>query len=193
MHKGRLEAFTDGVIAIIITVMVLEIDHPSTGDFRGLCLVAPRLSVYLLSFVFCGIYWNNHHHMMQSVGKINGAVLWANLHLLFWLSLIPFATKWMGNYFVQAPVAIYGVLLLLCAVAYQVLVIGLIHANGKHSQFAKSLGNDLKGKASIAIYVLAIACAFVQTYVACALYVMVALIWLIPDRRFERPAMDSTE
>jgi uncharacterized membrane protein len=186
MHKGRLEAFTDGVIAIIITVMVLELKQPAAPNLPALSAVAPDVLVYALSFVFLGIYWNNHHHMMQAVSKVNGAVLWANLHLLFWLSLIPFATQWMGNQFGQVPVALYGVLLLMCAIAYQILVLALTRANGADSHFARSLGSDFKGKVSVGIYLTAVALAWFAQYVSCALYLGVALIWLIPDRRFER-------
>jgi len=186
MQKGRLEAFTDGVIAIIITVMVLELKHPETPNLSGLLAVAPDMLGYALSFVFLGIYWNNHHHMMHSVSHVNGTVLWANLHLLFWLSLIPFGTQWMGQQFDQIPVAIYGVLLLLCGVAYRLLAIALIGANGPESPLAKNLGRDFKGKVSILIYVIAVAISWQARYVACALYVVVAMMWLIPDRRFER-------
>lgn len=192
MHKGRLEAFTDGVIAIIITVMVLELQKPENASFEALSKVAPHLYGYLLSFVFLGIYWNNHHHMMQAVTKVNGAVLWANLHLLFWLSLIPFATQWMGAYFASIPVGVYGVLLLLCAIAYLILTKALIGANGKGSNFAKSLGKDFKGKISIVIYAIAVAVAWYVPYVSCALYVLVALMWLIPDRRFEHGSLGGS-
>ncbi len=188
MHKGRLEAFTDGVIAIIITVMVLELKVPAQPTLLALCKMSPALLGYLLSFVFLGIYWNNHHHMMQAVNKVNGAVLWANLHLLFWLSLIPFATEWMGSQFDRVPVALYGFLLLMCAIAYTILTVALIGANGKGSQFAKSLGSDFKGKFSIVLYVAAVGLAWPARFVSCALYAVVALIWLIPDRRFEKPA-----
>jgi uncharacterized membrane protein len=183
-----MEAFTDGVIAILITVMVLELQVPRQRTLQALCAMSPALLAYLLSFVFLGIYWNNHHHMMQAVTKVNGAVLWANLNLLFWLSLIPFATEWLGNRFEQVPVGLYGVLLLMSAISYTILTRALIGANGKDSHFAKSLGSDLKGWISICLYVLAVALCWPARFVSCALYVVVALIWLIPDRRFEYSA-----
>jgi uncharacterized membrane protein len=187
MHKGRLEAFTDAVIAIILTIMVLELKRPGTDTLAALAVRAPQLSTYALSFVFLAIYWNNHHHMFQSVEKINGSVLWANMHLLFWLSLIPFATDWMGeNLRSSIPVAIYGLDLLLCGIAYFILSRVLIKANGSDSHFAKALGNDAKGKISPVIYAIAIGVAFVWPLGSLILYFSVACMWLIPDRRFER-------
>jgi uncharacterized membrane protein len=187
MHKGRLEAFSDGVMAIIITIMVLELKPPGSFDLSSLRTVLPSLGSYALSFVFIAIYWNNHHHTMQAVKHINGAVLWANQHLLFWLSLIPFATAWMGeSRFQPATVFAYGVDLLCCAIAYTIMLRTLIRANGRDSGVAKAVGKDHKGYASLFCYVMAILFALVVPLVSCALYVVVACIWLIPDRRFER-------
>lgn len=187
MGKGRLEAFSDGVIAIIITIMVLELTIPHDADLAALLSLAPVFFSYALSFVFLGIYWNNHHHLFQAIKHVDGRVLWANLHLLFWLSLIPFATGWMGeNDFGAWPVALYGVILLLAAVAYFVLTRTLIALHGKESVLANALGRDFKGKVSPLIYATAIVLAFVNSWLACALYVLTAVMWLIPDRRIER-------
>jgi len=187
MNKGRLEAFSDGVIAIIITIMVLELKVPHGDGFAALKPVVPTLLLYLLSFVYVGIYWNNHHHMLHASGKVSGAVLWANLHLLFWLSLIPFATEWMGdNHFSSAPSAFYGFVLLLCAVAYMILQSLIIRVEGTRSVLKEAVGRDWKGKASMLLYVTAIACAFGSPLLSHVIYVVVALIWLIPDRRIER-------
>jgi uncharacterized membrane protein len=189
MHKGRTEAFTDGVIAIIITIMVLELKVPHGHDVAALKPLIPVFLSYVLSFTNVGIYWNNHHHMFQAVKNVNGTVLWANLHLLFWLSLMPFATGFMGeNGFAPATVAIYATDLAMCAVAYTILVIVLHNHHGKDSDFARALGSDRKGKVSLLLYVTAIPMAFVSPAIALALMAIVALIWFIPDRRFARIA-----
>ena len=186
MGKQRLEAFSDGVIAIIITVMVLEMKVPQGADRAALRPLIPVLLSYVLSFVFLGIYWSNHHHLLQAVRHVNGRVLWANLHLLFWLSLTPFVTSWMGeNHFAAWPVAVYGAVLLLAAVAYFILTRELIALHGRDSTLAAALGRDLKGKASLVLYAAAIPLAFWHPWIACALYVLVAVLWLIPDRRIE--------
>jgi uncharacterized membrane protein len=187
VHKGRLEAFSDGVIAIIITIMVLELKVPHGTDWAALGPLWPVFLSYVLSFVFMGIYWNNHHHMLQAVRQVRGPALWANLHLLFWLSLTPFATGWMGeNHFAPLPVALYGVVLLLSAVAYTILARILVAQEGPESHLARALGSDMKAKASLASYVMAIPTALYYPAVACALYVLVAVVWLIPDSRIER-------
>ena len=187
MHKGRLEAFSDGVIAVIITIMVLEMKVPHGIELATLKPLVPVFLTYVLSFLFVGIYWNNHHHMFQAVKHVNGAVLWANLHLLFWLSLVPFVTGWMGeNHFATVPVAAYGVVLLGAAGAYTILVRTLRRLHDADSVFARAVGNDLKGNISLVFYVAAIPAAFFWPYVSCALYVAVAAIWLVPDRRFEK-------
>ena len=187
MGKTRLEAFSDGVIAIIITIMVLELKVPHAAELAALKPVLPVLLSYVLSFIYVGIYWNNHHHMLQLVESVNGPILWANLHLLFWLSLIPFVTAWMGeNQLATLPVALYGGVLLMAAVAYLILMWLLIRHLGKDSELAQALGRDCKGKISPIIYALGIAAAFVQPVVSVALYVLVALAWFIPDRRVER-------
>ncbi|MCC5634423.1 TMEM175 family protein [Nostoc sp. CHAB 5844] len=187
MGKGRLEAFSDGVIAIIITIMVLELKVPHGSDIDSLRPLIPIFLSYVLSFVKVGIYWNNHHHLLQAVRQVNGSTLWANLHLLFWLSLLPFATAWMGeNQFTALPVALYGVVLLLAAIAYYILTQTLISHHGKDSKLATAVGRDFKGKISVLIYAVAIPLAFVKPWLGCALYVLVAVIWLIPDRRIEK-------
>jgi uncharacterized membrane protein len=188
MNKGRLEAFSDGVIAIIITIMVLEIKVPhEAASLEALRPLIPIFLSYVLSFVFLGIYWNNHHHLLQAVRQVNGRILWANLHLLFWLSLIPFATGWMGeNNFATWPVALYGIVLLLAAIAYTILTQTLIQHHGQDSPLAIAMGRDIKGKISLAVYASAIVLAFVNSWFSCALYVLVAVLWLIPDRRIER-------
>ena len=186
MTKGRLEAFSDGVIAILITIMVLEFRVPHDSGWSAVQPLWPVFITYILSFVFLGIYWNNHHHMFHAVTKINGAVLWANLHLLFWLSLTPFVTGWMGeNEFAPLPTAIYGVDLLLSAIAYTILVRVLLKIEGPHSTLAKAIGRDAKGTLSLLLYAIAIPLAFVNRWVSFAMYVTVALIWLVPDRRIE--------
>jgi uncharacterized membrane protein len=187
MHKGRLEAFSDGVLAIIITIMVLELHVPHGDDWHDLLPLVPVFVSYILSFTYVGIYWNNHHHMMQAVHHVNGAVLWANLHLLFWLSLTPFVTAWMGeNHFAPQPVLLYGFDLLMCAVAYGILAAVLTRLEGKDSDFARALGSGFKERASGVAYVVAVALALFAPFVSLAIYFGVALVWLIPDRRFER-------
>jgi uncharacterized membrane protein len=187
MGKGRLEAFSDGVIAVIITIMVLELKVPHEADPKALVPLVPVFLSYVLSFIFVGIYWNNHHHMFHAVHRVNGATLWANLHLLFWLSLVPFVTGWMDeSHFASLQVAAYGVVLLGAAMAYTILTRVLLHSHERDSVLAKALGSDLKGKISLLIYLAAIPIAFVQPWIACALYVVVAAIWLYPDRRFEK-------
>jgi uncharacterized membrane protein len=187
MTRNRLEAFSDGVIAIIITIMVLELRVPNGATVSALQPMIPIFLSYLLSFVFLGIYWSNHHHLLQVVEQVNGTVLWANLHLLFWLSLTPFVTAWMGqNHFAAVPAALYGVVLLCSAVAYFILTRALLSIHAPDSVLSTALGNDFKGKISMAIYLAAIPLAFVRSWLACALYVLVAVIWLVPDRRIER-------
>jgi uncharacterized membrane protein len=189
MGKGRLEAFSDGVIAIIITIMVLELKVPHGAELAALVPLIPVGMSYLLSFVFVGIYWNNHHHMLHAAREVNGRILWANLHLLFWLSLVPFTTNWMGeNPRVAVPVATYGFVLLMAGLAYYVLSRALIAHHGADSAIAKALGCDGKGKLSVVLYAVAIPAAFLSTWIALGLYVVVALMWFVPDRRFEGPA-----
>ena len=186
MGKGRLEAFSDGVIAIIITIMVLELKAPRGAGFASLGPLIPIFLSYVLSFVYVGIYWNNHHHMLHAAQKVSGAVLWANLHLLFWLSLIPFVTAWMDeNHFAAAPIALYGGVLLMAAIAYYNLARCLAATNGKDSVLALAFGKDVKGRISILIYAVGIGLSFVNPWAALALYVFVACIWFIPDRRIE--------
>jgi len=187
MNKGRLEAFSDGVIAIIITIMVLELKVPHGDSLEVLLPLWPVFLSYSLSFVYLGIYWNNHHHMLHATRQISGNVLWANLHLLFWLSLVPFVTGWMGeNEFAPIPMAMYGAVLLMAALAYWILLQTILRAEGPDSLLRKAVGSDWKGKLSPILYVIAIPAAFVHEAIAGALYVAVALIWLIPDRRIER-------
>jgi uncharacterized membrane protein len=187
VSKNRLEAFSDGVIAIIITIMVLEFRAPEEPELAALRPLVPAFLSYVLSFVFLGIYWSNHHHLLQAVRLVDGRVLWANLHLLFWLSLVPFTTSWIGaSHFAAVPVAAYGVDLLMAALAYSILSRVLVARHGKDSTLALALGRDLKGNLSLVLYATAIAVAFVEPRVSCALYVIVAVIWLVPDRRIER-------
>jgi uncharacterized membrane protein len=187
MGKSRLEAFSDGVIAVIITIMVLELKVPHGESLQALSPVLPTLLVYVLSFVYVGIYWNNHHHMLHAVNRVTGAMLWANLHLLFWLSLIPFTTGWMGeSHFASAPSALYGFVLLMTAIAYVILQQLIIQSQGRDSVLKEAIGGDWKGKLSLALYVVAILCAFWSPWVSQGLYTLVALVWLIPDRRIER-------
>ncbi len=187
MTKGRLEAFSDGVIAIIITIMVLEMKVPHGAAWADLVGLWPVFLSYLLSFTNVGIYWSNHHHMLQAATHVSGGVLWANLHLLFWLSLLPFVTAWMGeNHFAPNPVMLYGVDLVMCAIAYSILQYKLISLEGRDSRFARALGSDVKGLGSLAAYVIAIPIAFFLPRAALAIYFIVAVVWLIPDRRFER-------
>lgn len=186
MSKSRLEAFSDGVMAIIITIMVLELHVPTSADLAALRPVAPKLLAYLLSFVFLAIYWNNHHHMFQAARRVNGTALWANVHLLFWLSLVPFVTGWMGEHFEPVPVAVYGIVLICSGIAYYILSRVLLAVNGPDSLLSRALGRDVKGLASLAIYAVAVSLALVQPWLAFALYVVVELIWLAPDPRIER-------
>jgi TMEM175 potassium channel family protein len=187
MSKGRLEAFSDGVIAIIITIMVLELKVPHGEDLAALRPLVPIFISYVLSFVFIGIYWNNHHHLLHAVERVNGSILWRNLHLLFWLSQVPFTTGWMGeNHFAPWPMALYGFVLLMAAIAYYFLVLAILAHHGKESRVATALGRDVKGKVSVLLYVVGLALAFVNRWAAGAIYVLVAVIWFIPDRRIER-------
>ncbi|MBK0381016.1 TMEM175 family protein [Mucilaginibacter segetis] len=194
MDKGRLEAFSDGVLAIIITIMVLELKVPHGDSFEALKPLLPVFLSYVLSFIYIGIYWNNHHHMLHAVRSVTGSVLWANLFLLFWLSLIPFVTAWMGeNHFSKWPVVCYGLVLLMNAIAYSILVKVLIYHHGENSLLAKALGSDLKGKISIGIYITAIGASFIHAWFGFALYILVACIWFIPDRRIENKITDSNK
>ena len=182
-----MEAFSDGVIAILITIMVLELSGPHEATPEALRPLIPTFLSYVLSFVYLGIYWNNHHHLIQAIQHVNGRVLWANLHLLFWLSLIPFVTSWMGeNHFAPWPVALYGTVLLFCGIAYFILTRALIALHGRQSTIATALGNDFKGKISVVLFLFAIPLAFLHTAISCAVYLFVAIIWLIPDRRIEK-------
>ncbi len=186
MNKSRLEAFSDGVLAIIITIMVLELQAPEQGTFSALHPLLPKFGSYILSFIFVGIYWNNHHHLWQAVEKVQGSVLWANLHLLFWLSLFPFGTSWMGeSNFSTLPVAFYGVVLLLAAFAYYLMVRALMSYHDKDSLLARAIGDGKKERISLIFYVAAIPLAFLNSWIAMLLYVIVALMWLVPDRRIE--------
>jgi len=186
MGKERLEAFTDGVIAVVITIMVLELAVPSGSSFLSLAAVVPVFLAYVLSFVNVGIFWNNHHHMLHATERINGTVLWANLFLLFWISLVPFVIRWMDDaHFAAAPTAAYGVVLAMSSIAYLLLERAIIACNGPESRLARAVGGDLKSQASLAIYVIAIALAFVRPWIAILLYVVIAMIWFIPDRRIE--------
>src|ERR1700730_3626928 len=194
MGKGRLEAFSDGVLAIIITIMVLELKVPHGADLAALMPLLPSFLSYALSFIYLGIYWNNHHHMLHATLRVNGSILWANLHLLFWLSLVPFVTGWMGeNGFAPAPTAVYGAVLLLAAIAYWILQRAIIAGQGDSSLLAKAVGRDLKGNISPVLYLIAIPSAFISHWISAALYVLVALIWLVPDRRIERVLAERTD
>jgi uncharacterized membrane protein len=185
--KGRLEAFSDGVIAIIITIMVLELRPPHGTELAALRPLLPVLLSYVLSFIYLGIYWSNHHHMLHATRRVTGPILWANLHLLFWLSLVPFVTAWMGeNHGAATPTALYGVVLLMAAIAYWTLQQQILRIEGSHSLLASAIGDDAKGRLSPVLYVVAVGLAFVQPWMAHAVYVLVALIWLVPDRRIER-------
>ena len=189
MERNRLEAFSDGVLAIIITIMVLEMKVPHDPTPAALVSLLPVFLSYVLSFVYVGIYWNNHHHMLHTCARVNGPILWANLHLLFWLSLFPFATGWMGeNHFASLPSALYGVVLLAAAIAYYVLQQTIIAAQGPHSALRQAVGRDWKGKASPLLYAVGIGLALVSSWLAQAIFVLVALIWLVPDQRIERVA-----
>jgi len=187
MKKGRLEAFSDGVIAIVITIMVLELELPAGDDLPALRERVPAFLSYVLSFAFLGIYWNNHHHLLHTAERVNGAILWANLHLLFWLSLVPFATAWLGEHHAAPlPTALYGFVLLCAALAYLVLQTSIICSQGESSALKAALGSDRKGRLSAAGYLAALPLAFVHPGVAIAIYVAIALLWLVPDRRIER-------
>jgi uncharacterized membrane protein len=187
MSKSRMEAFSDGVIAVIITIMVLEMKSPHGTDLAALRPIVPVFLSYVLSFVYVGIYWNNHHHLLHAAQHVEGGVMWANLHLLFWLSLIPFATAWLGeNHLESLPVALYGVVLLLAAIAYVLLTKRLVAQHGTDSTLAASIGSDRKGIASVTLYAVAIPLSFVQPWIACSFYALVAILWLVPDPRIER-------
>ena len=187
MGKDRLAAFSDGVIAIIITIMVLELKVPHGADWAALRGVAPNFVSYVLSFVYLAIYWNNHHHLLHTVTRVDGLILWANSHLLFWLSLVPAATGWMGeNFLAPLPTAVYGAILLMPAIAYYLLQKAIVHQQGRHSVLASALGSDFKGKISPLLYAAAVALAFVDAWLSIAIYVLVAVMWLIPDRRIEK-------
>ena len=186
MSKARLEAFSDGVFAVIITIMVLELKAPHGGDLAAFMPLLPGFLTYVLSYVFLGIYWNNHHHMLHTAERINGRILWANMHLLFWLSLVPFTTGWMGeNHFAALPTALYGCVLFLAACAYTILQGLIIREHGPGSQLKRAVGRDAKGKLSAALYLVAIGFTFVSPWISWAIYVFVALLWLAPDRRIE--------
>lgn len=187
MHKGRLEAFSDGVFAIIITIMVLEFKTPDVADFSALLPLLPKFLSYVLSFIYVGIYWNNHHHMLQLTEKVNGAVLWGNMHLLFWLSLVPFVTGWMGEtHFASAPLMIYGIILFMAAIAFVILQKVIIKANGKETALALAVGNGWKEWTSPFLYIAGIVTALLNPFVSGVFYILVAMIWLIPDKRIEK-------
>ena len=192
MNINRLEAFSDGVLAIIITIMVLEMKVPHGDTIEAIIPLSPVFLSYLLSFVYIGIYWNNHHHLLKTSGKVTGPILWANLHLLFWLSLIPFATGWMGeNHFAAAPAAVYGVILLMAAIAFWILQQFILASEGTDSLLKRALGTDWKGKISPILYAIGIGMVFFSQWISIGIYVLVALIWVIPDRRFERALKDK--
>ena len=194
MTKGRLEAFSDGVLAIIITIMVLEMKVPHGDSFDDLKPILPIFLSYILSFIYIGIYWNNHHHMLQSVKKVNGKVLWANTHLLFWLSLVPFASGWMGeNHFSKIPVVLYGFVMLMCAVAYFILSQRLVKEHGKDSTLGTAIGKDHKGMISLLVYIAGIGLSFMHPFIGFAAYVIVAIIWFIPDKRIEQRLEHSND
>jgi len=194
MEKGRLEAFSDGVIAIIITIMVLELKVPHGHDFQAVVPLLPVFLGYVLSFIYVGIYWNNHHHLFQAAERVNGPILWTNLHLLFWLSLIPFVTGWMGeNHFTELPTALYGVILFMSSVAYWWLQCAIIKEHGRDSRIARALGLDWKGKLSPVLYLSAVGMTFVDVRLANAIYVLVAAMWFIPDRRLARAVTQRDE
>lgn len=187
MNKTRLEAFSDGVLAIIITIMVLELKTPEEASFKSLLELFPVFISYVLSFIYVGIYWNNHHHMMHTVKKVTGGILWANLHLLFWLSLVPFATAWIGeHHFAAFPMLFYGFILLMCGVAYSILQNIIIKAHGQDSLLSKAVGKDFKGKISVILYIIAIFSTYYHEMISGIIYILVALMWLIPDKRIEK-------
>ena len=192
MERGRLEAFSDGVLAIIITIMVLELEVPSIAGLGGLQPLLPKLLSYVLSFFYLGIYWNNHHHLLQATRRVDGRILWANLHLLFWLSLVPFVTGWMGeNHFAAITVALYGAILWAAAMAYFILSQSLMAHPGNNSILMRAIGRDVKGKISLAIHAIAIPLAFAATWLACTVYILAAAMWFVPDRRIEKVLMLS--
>lgn len=192
MGKNRLEAFSDGVLAIIITIMVLEMKVPHGDELKDLAPLFPVFISYILSFVYVGIYWNNHHHMLHTAHKVNGKVLWANMHLLFWLSLFPFVTGWVGeNHFTTVPIALYGGVLMMAGIAYYILSQALIQLHGKTSTLAVAVGKDKKGILSVVIYLIAIPLSFINSYIALVLYSLVAAIWLIPDQRIEKKILEE--
>ncbi|MES2239199.1 MAG: TMEM175 family protein [Bacteroidota bacterium] len=192
MNKTRLEAFSDGVLAIIITIMVLELKVPKGENFSDLITLFPVFISYVLSFVYVGIYWNNHHHLLQSSSKVNGRILWANLHLLFWLSLIPASTAWMGEHdFAKATVTVYGAVLFMSSITFVILQNTIIHYDGKESFLAQAIGKDKKGKISQALYLLAIIISFFNQWISASIYLIVALIWLIPDTRIEKKILEN--
>lgn len=187
MKKGRLEAFSDGVVAIIITIMVLELKTPHGTDFSALKPLLPVFISYVISFIYVGIYWNNHHHLINTVEEVSGGILWSNLHLLFWLSMVPFVTAWMGeNHFAAETLSLYGFVLMMCAIAYFILQRTIISQHGHNSTLAKALGNDLKGKISVGLYLAAIPLAFLNEWISGAIYIGCACMWLIPDKRIEK-------
>jgi uncharacterized membrane protein len=189
MHKYRLEAFSDGVMAVLLTILVLELKIPHGTEFKDLLPLLPVFFSYILSFIYIGIYWSNHHHMLQIAKEVNGKILWANSHLLFWLSLIPFATAWSGeNHFAPMPVAFYGFVFLMCSIAYFILGTALVQHHGKDSKIGRAFGKDLKGKTTLGINLVAITIATVLPYVALGLYSLVALVWIVPDKRMEKAA-----
>jgi uncharacterized membrane protein len=191
MSPGRLEAFSDGVFAIIITIMVLELRPPEEATLAGLLALKPVFLSYLLSYVILGIYWNNHHHMIHVTSRVDGAILWANLHLLFWLSLFPFVTAWMGQHFAPVPVAVYGVVMLAAAMSYLILQRTIVAREGSSSVLATAVGGDAKGNISMTLYAAAVPAAFIRPAISAAFYVTVALIWLVPDRRIERAIQEA--
>jgi uncharacterized membrane protein len=194
MPKGRLEAFTDGVIAIIITIMVLELKVPDGFELDSLLILVPKLLIYLLSFVFVGIYWMNHHHMLHATHKVTGGILWANLSLLFWLSLFPFVARWMGeNLLRPLPSAAYGLILLMAGISYLVLQRSIIASDGDNSALKKAIGNDWKGKATSVLIVLAVIFSFLLTYLSLIIYVLITIIWMVPDRRIEKILTSDNE
>jgi len=194
MNKSRLETFSDGVLAIIITIMVLEIKAPHGSGFESLQPLLPTFMSYLLSFIYLGIYWNNHHHMMFTVKEVSGGILWANLHLLFWLSLFPFVTSWVGeSNFDRAPMALYGIVLFMAAVAYYILQGRIIQKHGEDSKLAKAIGSDFKGKISPLLYLLAIGSTYFSEWIAGAIYILVSLMWLVPDKRIENALTKEKE
>ncbi|PRZ19802.1 TMEM175 family protein [Flavobacterium granuli] len=194
MNKNRLEAFSDGVLAIIITIMILEIKVPQGEDFIDLFPLFPKFISYVLSFIYVGIYWNNHHHLLQGLTKVNGKILWANLHLLFWLSLIPVSTGWLGeHYFAKAPVTLYGIILFMSAIAFLILQNVILSSEGKKSLLAKAVGNDSKGRISQSLYLIAIVVSFFNEWISILIYFVVAIIWLIPDTRIEKILLEKEE